>query len=46
MPRDDVKNKIAPAYPTAAANSALPSIEMKIMSMSVDVNTAINPPKT
>ena len=31
------------AYPTAAASSALPSIEMKIMSTKSTRNTAINP---
>jgi len=43
MPKDEVKNRIAPAYPTAAASSALPSIEMKIISTRSTAKIAINP---
>jgi hypothetical protein len=42
MPKDDVKTKLRP-HIRPPLNSALPSIEMKIMSMKSTMNTPINP---
>ncbi len=42
-PKDDVKNKMAPAYPTAAAKDALPNMEIKIISTTSTIKMAIKP---